>query len=321
MPPCDKLIALDYYSGGEAEIMELRHLRYFVAVAEELHFGRAAKRLHIVQPTLSTQIQRLEAEVGVRLLHRTKRSVSLTEAGRLFLEEALLALEHSERAVLGARRAASGEMGRLNVGVTPNATYGVLTEVVGLYRERWPDVEVAPREMNSTPQLEALREGSIEIGFLRPPADHQYEDLEVKPFAREPLMAVLPKSHHLSAQKRVPLEALADESFLAPFRELEPGYHEQLTAVCERAGFVPKVAQETAEIQVGLALTAAGAYVGLLPASTRHLKMTGLVFKRLAEPVPEIELSVAWRSGDLSPVASAFLDVAEEVAHRQIVRS
>ena len=130
--------------------MELRHLRYFVAVAEELHFGRAARRLHIVQPTLSTQIQRLEAEVGVRLLHRTKRSVKLTEAGRVFLEEARLALEHSERAVRGALRAASGEMGRLNVGVTPNATYGVLTDVVSLYRQGCPEVAVAPREMHST---------------------------------------------------------------------------------------------------------------------------------------------------------------------------
>jgi DNA-binding transcriptional LysR family regulator len=301
--------------------MELRHLRYFVAVAEELHFGRAAKRLHIVQPTLSTQIQRLEAEVGVQLIHRTKRSVRLTEAGRIFLEEARLALDHSERAVRGARRAASGQMGSLNVGVTPNATYGVLTEVVSLYRERCPDVAVIPREMHSTVQIEALREESIEVGFLRPPADQEYEDLEVKPFAREPLMAVLPKSHHLSALKRVPVESLAGESFLVPRRELEPGYHEQLMAICERAGFVPKVVQETTEIQVGMALTATGGYVGLLPASTRHLKMTGIVFKRLAEPVPEMELSVAWRSGALSPVARAFLNVAEEVAHRQIVRS
>ncbi len=301
--------------------MELRHLRYFVAVAEELHFGRVARRLHIVQPTLSTQIQRLEAEVGVRLLHRTKRSVKLTEAGRVFLEEARLALEHSERAVRGALRVASGEMGRLNVGVTPNATYGVLTDVVSLYRQGFPEVAVAPREMHSTVQIEALREGSIEVGFLRLPADHEYDDVEVVPFAREPLMAVLPKSHPLAAQKRVPLESLSGKSFLTPDRRREPGYHEQLVAICERAGFVPKVAQETTEIQVGMALTATGGYVGLLPASARNLKMTGVTFKRLAEPVPEMELSVAWRSGDLSPVTRAFLKVAEEVAHKQIVRS
>ena len=301
--------------------MELRHLRYFVAVAEELHFGRAAERLHIVQPTLSTQIQRLETEVGVQLLHRTKRSVSLTEAGRVFLEEARLALEHSERAVEGARRAASGETGRLNIGLTAQATYGVLTEVVGLYRERFPDVELVPREMNSSVQVEALREGSIEVGFLRLPSDHGYDDLEVKPFVREPIVVCVSNAHPLAALKRVPLEALADEPFLIPDREREPGFYEQLVAICERAGFVPKVAQETTEIQVGMALTATGGYVGLLPASVRNLRMTGLVFKKLAEPVPEMEMSVAWRSGALSPVARALLDIVEEVTHRQIVRS
>ena len=315
------VIALGYYSCGERTVVELRHLRYFVAVAEELHFGRAAKRLHIVQPTLSTQIQRLEAEVGVQLLHRTKRSVGLTEAGRVFLEEARQALEHSERAVRSAKRAAAGEMGRLNVGVTPNATYGVLTDVVTLFRERCPDAAVVPREMHSTAQIEALREGSVEVGFLRLPAGREYEDVEVEFFAREPLMAVLPKSHPLAAEKRVQLESLADEAFLIPDRGLEPGYYEQLVAICESADFVPKVAQETTEIQVGMALTATGGYVGLLPASTRHLKMTGVVAKRLVEPVPEIELSVAWRSGTLSPVARTFLDMAKEVAQGQIVRS
>jgi DNA-binding transcriptional LysR family regulator len=270
---------------------------------------------------LSAQIQRLEAEVGVRLLHRTKRSVSLTEAGRIFLEEARLALEHSERAVRGARRAAAGEMGKLNVGVTPNATYGVLTDVVSVYRERCPDVAVIPREVHSTVQIEALREGSIEVGFLRLPADHEYEDLEVKPFAREPLMAVLPKSHHLSSLKRVPLESLAGESFLAPYRELEPGYHEQLMAVCQRAGFVPNVAQETSEIQVGMALTAAEGYVGLLPASARNLKMTGIVFKELAEPVPEMTLYIAWRPDGVSPTTSAFLDVVEKSSASQSIIS
>ena len=147
--------------------MELRHLRYFVAVAEELHFGRAAKRLHIVQPTLSAQIARLEEELGVSLLYRTKRKVELTEAGRAFLAEAHKTLEHSERAVREARRAASGEAGRLAVGLVGSATYGVLTEVLGLYSERFPDVQLAPHEMNTVGQIEALREGSIQVGFLR----------------------------------------------------------------------------------------------------------------------------------------------------------
>ncbi|ABG05180.1 transcriptional regulator, LysR family [Rubrobacter xylanophilus DSM 9941] len=301
--------------------MELRHLRYFVAVAEELHFGRAARRLHIVQPTLSAQIQRLEAELGAQLFHRTKRSVRLTEAGKAFLVEARLALEHSERAVREARRMAASETGRLDVGFVPSATYSVLTDVVGLYRRRYPGVDLVPREMHSSVQVEALLEGSIEVGFLRLPSDHESDELEVRPFVREQLVAVLPRGHRLASLRRVPLEALAGESFLIPRREREPGYHEQLLEVCGTAGFVPKVAQETTELQVGMALTATGGYVGLFPASTRHVKMTGVVFKRLAEPVPEMELSVAWQSGELSPATRAFLGICEEVSGRKIVDS
>ncbi len=300
--------------------MELRHLRYFVAVAEELHFGRAARRLHIVQPTLSAQIQRLEAELGVRLFHRTKRSVRLTEAGRAFLEEACLALEHSERAIRAARRVASGELGQLNVGVAPSATYSVLTDVIGLFHERCPEVVVVPREMNTSVQVEALHEGSIEIGFLRLPDAHGFDSLEVRTFVRERLMAVLPDSHPLTALEQVPLEGLAGEPFLLPCQNREPGFCEQIIAVCERAGFFPKVRQRTTELQVGMALTAANGYVGLLPESACHLKTTGVVFKQLVEPVPEMELSVAWRKGELPPVARAFLGICGEISGREILR-
>ena len=298
--------------------MELRHLRYFVAVAEELHFGRAARRLHIVQPTLSAQIVRLEEELGVPLFYRTKRRVELTSAGRAFLPEARQTLEQSERAIREARRAAAGETGQLGIGVTAQASYNIITKVGSIYRERFPGVELAPREMNSSVQVEALREGSIEVGFLRLPGGYEDEDLEVKAFSQEPLMAVLPKSHPLSVHKRVPLESLADESFIVPKRDREPGFYEQLLIVCERAGFVPRVAHETTEIQVGLGLTAAGLCVGLLPASVRNLSMTGVVFKKLAEPVPEVVLSVAWRRGALSSAARAFLKVAEEVARKPV---
>jgi DNA-binding transcriptional LysR family regulator len=135
------------------------------------------------------------------------------------------------------------------------------------------------------------------------------------------MMAVLPKNHHLSALKAVPLEALAEEPFVLLAREREPGFYEQVVRACQEAGFVLRVAQEVTEMQVGLGLGAAGAYVGLLPASTRHIKMTGVVFKKLAKPVPKMTLYIAWRRGNLPPVARAFLDLAEEVAGRQTVRS
>lgn len=179
--------------------MELRHLRYFVAVAEELHFGRAAKRLNVVQPALSKQISRLENELGVRLLNRTKRSVKLTEAGGVFLEDARRVLDQSERAVLKARLIAQGEIGFLEVGTVGSATYGVFTEVWGLYRKRFPYVALAPHEMTTAKQVEALRDGDLEIGYLRLPADYVDEDLEVRTFLREPLMAALSTTHPLSS--------------------------------------------------------------------------------------------------------------------------
>lgn len=298
--------------------VELRHLRYFLAVAEELHFGRAAKRVHIVQPTLSAQIARLEEDLGVQLLDRTKRSVKLTEAGRVFLEEARRTLDQSERAAREARRAADGETGRLAVGLVGSATYSVLTEVLSLYHKRFPEVALALREMNTVDQVEALYDERIEVGFLHLPSGYENDDLEVKAFSREPLMAVLPRVHPLSSARRVPLETLAGEPFVIPSQKQEPGYYEQLVAVCERAGFAPKVVQEVSEMQVGLSLSAMGVGIGLLPAAVRSLKATGTVYRKLAEPVPEMELSVARRRGAMSPVVRTFFDVAEQVARRRI---
>lgn len=301
--------------------MELRHLRYFVAVAEELHFGRAAKRLHIVQPTLSAQIQRLEKEVGARLLYRTKRSVRLTEAGLAFLEEAYLALEHSERALQAARRVASGEVGRLAIGLVGSATYSVVTEVLSLYGKRFPGVQLAPREINTSDQISAIQEDSIQIGFLRPPADFISKDLKIEPFIREPMMAVLPRDHPLVNLRAVPLAKMADEAFVLPSSEREPGFCEQVTQACKEAGFIPRIEQEVSEMQVGLGLNAAARYVGLLPASARHIKTTGIVFKRLAKPVPKMTLYIAWRPESLSATGLAFLRVCEEVSRREILHT
>lgn len=299
--------------------MELRHLRYFVAVAEELHFGRAAKRLHIVQPTLSAQIQRLEEEVGARLLYRTKRTVRLTEAGRAFLEEAYLALEHSEKALQAARRTASGEIGLLAIGLVGSATYSVVTEVLSLYGKRFPGVQLAPREINTSDQISELQEGNIQIGFLRPPADFAPGDLEIEPFVKEPMMAVLPRDHPLTNLRTVPLAALSGEAFVLPSSEREPGFCEQVTQACQEAGFIPSIEQEVSEMQVGLGLNAAGRYVGLLPASARNIKATGIVFKRLAKPVPMMTLYIAWRPENLPATGLTFLEVCEEVSRRKLI--
>ena len=310
----DKLIDMGYKNA-----MELRHLRYFVTLAEELHFGRAARRLHIVQPTLSNQIFRLEEELGVQLFYRTKRSVELTDAGRAFLREARHTLEHSARAIREARRVAVGEAGHLEIGFVGSAIVGIISLVTGSFKERFPDVELAPHELNTSEQVVALIAGRIQVGFLRVPASFSDEDIEIQSFIQEPLIAVLPEAHPLSELSQVPLAALAKEPFITPAQAREPGYYEQLFNVCEHSGFVPEVAQEVTELQVGLRLVAAGVGLSLVPASVRDLKTTGVVYRKLTEPPPRIELSIAWLRDNKHPALLTFLDVCEEISQQSTV--
>src|SRR5437868_8295885 len=192
--------------------MELRHLRYFVAVAEELHFGRAATRLSIVQPSLSQQIQQLEDELGFPLLYRTKRYVELTDAGMVFLSEAKLVLAQVQEAKRAAQRAYRGEMGRLVVGYISSSTYDLLPMILRVYRERFPEVEVTLRELTTQEQLRALEEEYIEVGLLRLPINAPMVYVEV--VRQEPIVCVLPEEHHLARRERVAVSLLAEEPFV-----------------------------------------------------------------------------------------------------------
>lgn len=294
--------------------MELRHLRHFVAVAEELHFGRAAERLRVAQPAVSAQVRRLEGELGVRLFERSSRGVRLTGAGRAFLEDARASLNHSERAVLKARKAASGEEGRVRVGMVGSAAHGVLTGVVGPFYGRFPGVSLVPHEMNTAPQIEALGEGRLDVGFLRAPPDNDLGDLETETFAEEPMVAVLPAGHPLAGSRRVKLDELSAEPFVVPDRAREPGLGRQLQEARERRGFAPEVVAESSELWVTLGLVAAGVGVTLLPASARNLKSAGVVYRTLAPPAPTARLSVAWSPASLSPPARALLGFARTLA-------
>lgn len=299
--------------GWVSGTVELRHLRYFVAVAEELHFGRAAERLHVAQPAVSQQIRRLEKEIGLRLLARSSRGVSLTEAGRAFLTDARASLDHSERAVREARKVASGESGCVRVGLVGSATHGVLTGVMGPFRERFPGVSLAPFEMSTIPQLEALRGGRLDAGFLYLPPNRGSEDLEVETFAQESLVAVLPASHPLAASRRVALGEMSREPFVVVDRALEPVWNERSWDACKKGtGFAPDVAAETADLSVALGLVAAGVGVALLPASVRDLKNGGIVYRELAPPAPTVELCVARARTSLSPAAGTFLLFAKD---------
>lgn len=294
--------------------MELRHLRYFVALAEELHFGRAAERLHIAQPALSQQIRRLEEELGVPLLQRTKRRVRLTAPGTAFLEHARSTLGHAHEAVRAAQLAARGDTGSLVIGFVTSSLYGVFPDVIRMFRDRFSEVRLTLHELPIVQQLEWLRNGRIQVSFLRPPVeDHA---LNVRIISKEAWVAALPQSHPLARRTRVPLRALSEDQFILFPRELAPSLYDQLLEVYLKAGFSPHIALE-AQMQAIVSLVAAGVGVALVPASLQNLRREGLVYRPLLGSFPKVELAVAWRREDLSPVLQSFLEVVSEVTARR----
>ena len=295
--------------------MELRHLRYFVTVAEELHFGRAAERLFISQPPLSQQIQQLEREIGVSLFLRTSRSVKLTPAGEIFLRDARLILAAVDNAVLGAKRAARGEEGWLGIGFAASATYDLLPAVLHDFRESYPAIELSLVELNAAEQAIALQDQSIHIGFARPPIEG--DTLLVGAILNEPFVAALPHTHPLASKLELSLIELASEPFVS-FPELPlPSYAKSVRLACEEAGFTPRVVQEVREMQTAISLVVAGLGIALLPASVAHLHRTGLTLLPLKEPAPRTELAVVSRRNDPSPVLEIFLAIVRAQVERR----
>lgn len=295
--------------------MELRQLRYFVAVAEELHFRRAAERLHIAQPAVSKQVLNLEKELGVQLLYRDKQRVRLTDAGRAFLEEAKKALEHAERAIDVANSAAKGKIGYLTVGFVSPATLSVLPRTVKVFQEHYPGVELELCRMTTAEQIEALHDGRIQAGLAREPAFYEDDALDSKTVLREPLVLALPEAHPFSAEQQVSLSKLANEPFMMFSRPGEPGLYEKYRQAFRSAGFTPKkVVKDTPHIQAILGFVAEGFGLMLMPASLQKLGRSGVVFRKLQDPTPEVDLAVIWRKGDDLPVLRNFLEVIYKVS-------
>lgn len=291
--------------------MELRHLRYFVTVAEELHFGRAARRLHIVQPALSQQIQKLERELGVVLLNRSKRRVSLTEPGRAFLEEARRTLSDAEGAMAAARRAAAGRTGRLRVGYVDLAIFLLFPDILRAYRERYPGVDLEIIELSRQEQREALDRRELDVGFY---AYREGEgDFNAERIAEDPLFAVLPEGHPAARADRVPLAVLSDEPWVLFPRNLRSRYLELVLEACAAAGFTPRVEQEAGRMNTLAALVGAGLGVTLLPRSVAGLSRARIAVRPLSDNAPALPQDVIWRRGDLSPAASNFVAVARQV--------
>lgn len=295
--------------------MELRHLRYFVAVAEDLHFTRAAHRLNIAQPPLSEQIRNLEGELGVQLLARTKRSVRLTDAGRLFLEEARRTLTQVEHAVRLAQRAAVGEIGALSIGFVPSADLSVLPKVIPAFAKRFPNVHLDLYNMTGASQVDALRDGRIQLGILLQPVDE--DAFVVETILREPFVIVLPAKHRLAAHRRVALRSLAHENYIFFPRRIAPKTYDMLVSFCRAAGVTLRVTQESDHVQTTLGLVAAGLGVSLIPASVRHIQRKGVTYRHLRPPVPWIEMCVAYRRDTQSQAVRNFATVVHEMAQRR----
>ena len=296
--------------------MELRHLHYFIAVAEELHFGRAARNLGIAQPALSQQIRKLEEELGVLLLERrTRRDVKLTDAGRAMLREARATVAQAEQTILATQRASRGQEGQLNVGLVGSVAFDIFPVILKTHLTRFPEVQLALRELTSGEQIEALRQERIQVGFLRP--REELPELQVETLLEEPLIAALPEGHRLSSRLQIELAELANDPFV-----LTPGTGgcgtilEVTLAACERAGFRPRRAQEATQLGTVVSLVAGGLGVALLPASIQNLQRRGAVYRRLAPPVPRIPLALVHRRGDSSPIVQAFLATAREAVRQ-----
>jgi len=287
--------------------MELRQLRYFVAVAEELHFSHAAERLHISPPSLTQQIQNLEQELGARLFVRTKRDVKLTDAGIRFLDEARATLRSAERAELVARRAGRGEVGRVELGfVASAACLGLLSFVVPPYRELYPLVALSILRMETPQQLDLLSEGRLDVGILRPPTRYPL-GITATVIARQPIIVALPQDHRLANSDAIAPEALADESYIAPSYETDLGLYRHTAAVAQQGGFMPRIVERAPDLFTTVTLVAAGFGIAIIPESIASIRIPGVIYRPLAQHTNQAELVAAFRRDEKSPAVKAFV--------------
>lgn len=286
--------------------MELRHIRYFCAVADWRGFNRAAKALHVAQSAISEQILDLEREIGVQLLNRSQHRVSLTPAGEIFLEEARKVLADATRAVDRARRSAQGEIGSLRIGFLVWGASAFLPRMIRDFRKQNPGVRVSLVEMLPTEQSEALIRGTLDVGFTRPLQPPYAAQLRSESLYFDPFIAVLPVDHRL-AKAQLALRELADEPFVICEREISPTLFDRITGLCAEAGFSPRIVQTSNVLSSVLALVEAGEGVTLIPSSLRHVRFTDLAFCPITEPRGTIELVLAWSPEREGAVQEAFL--------------
>jgi DNA-binding transcriptional LysR family regulator len=286
--------------------MELRHLRYFVAVAQELHFRRAAEKLHIVQPALSKQISALEKELGVLLLDRDRRHVTLTEAGQVFLDEALEVLAQADGAVTRARAVSRGEVGRLDIGFIQPALAELLPRTLRVFREHHPGVKLTIGETTSRTAIEKIASRSMHFAFIRLPTENR-PDLCTEVVSEEPVLLTVPKSHALAARESVAIADLAEEDLILIDRKVEPGLHDYYVSACNTAGFSPRVAHEVNSTSVAIGLTAGGLGIGFAPSSARLAAQHNVAYLPIEGDAPKLTIGAMYHAGPRPSVLENFL--------------
>jgi DNA-binding transcriptional LysR family regulator len=294
--------------------MELRHLRYFCAVVEEQSFTFAARRLHVSQSGISGQVRDLEVELGVTLLHRNQRKVSLTPEGAIFFDEAREILRRAERAKEMVVRASQGQLGKLSVGLCGPATASFLPRLIREFRKSQPGVTVALRDVDPVRQPAALANREIDVAFTRSVPLELRKVLCSEVLFREPIIAVLPCGHRLDREENISLAQLASDRFVLYARENAPELFDAIVALCKRAKFAPQIADSPGLWQSVLTMVEAGEGVSLVPACVRHLRSNGVVFKSLRGRGCQIDLVLAWRDDDPDAIRDGFIDLLRKTA-------
>ncbi|MGW4111407.1 LysR family transcriptional regulator [Actinosynnema sp. NPDC004786] len=293
--------------------MELKHLRAAVAVADHLHFGRAAAALGVGQPQLSQALKALEAELGVVLFDRDTRNVRITGAGEAFVADARTALSTVDAATRRARAAGRGEEGSLAIGMVGSSVLHPLPMIIRAFRARYPAVALSFTVLPTMSQVERLRTAELDVGLLRPPLPGPADDLELVPVSREPLVAVVPNDHRLAGRRRVDVRSLAGEPFVLFPRHLGPGLHDEITALCRRGGFTPRVAQEAVQMPTIVGLVAAGCGVSIVPGSSAAQPRPDVAFLALRPAVRLVDLAIALPVRGRSPAAANFTALARDL--------
>jgi DNA-binding transcriptional LysR family regulator len=292
--------------------MEIRHLKYFVAVAEELHFGNAAQRLHIAQPSLSLQIKALERDLGVQLFERNRHKVRLSASGEAALGEAYRLLEQAERVRSSVLHAHKAQVARLSIGCVQSALFDLLPPILDRLHVTHPEIRLSLTDFETASAVPALLQGRIDAGLLR--VDRVQAPIKTRRLMRDHFIAALPERHKLAGRARIPLEELAGEPLVIFSREISPRPHDAVIAACLKAGFHANIQYQAGSIQSQLGLAACGVGIALVPSHAREWRVPRVVYRELGSPVVHAtDLSLAWNEDTRSPAVDAFLKTVEQV--------